>query len=69
MLNLENCIAEISKWMHWNFLKLTESNIEYLVVGSQWNLVKLRDVSNIKVGDMSVETSVSMRNMGAIFGL
>ena len=39
---------------------------EYLVVGSTQNMSKRKDVSNIKVGDMSVERSASVRIIGAI---
>jgi len=64
---LEKCIADVSAWMQKNFLKLNHSKTEYLVIGSRHGLQQLEDVSVIRIGDSSVESAKSVRNIGAIF--
>ena len=64
---LEQCIEDVREWMQNNFLKLNNSKTEYLIVGTQSNVNKLRDASCIHVGDISVSSSSSVRNIGAIF--
>ena len=52
--------------MNKNFLKLNDSKTEFLVLGSQHQLKKLK-TDNITVGETSIPASQSVRNIGAIF--
>ena len=63
---LEECISEIRDWMRLNHLKLNESKTEFLVIGSPANLRQLHSQS-IKIGDATVASTPSARNIGAIF--
>ena len=48
--NLENCLEDIRVWMSLNFPNLNESKKEFIIVGVQQQLNKIRKLS-IKVGD------------------
>jgi hypothetical protein len=63
---LEACITEIRIWMKSNFLKLNDSKTEFLILGSHHQLAKVPP-SSITIGDISVSTSSTARNIGAIF--
>ena len=64
---LERCISDVSAWMKKNFLKLNHSKTEYLVVGTKNSLQHASNTSTIKIGDISVSSSASARNIGAVF--
>ena len=49
--------------MHQNKLKVNESKTEFLVVGSKSNRMKA-DVTQLRVGQSTVDTSDTVRNLG-----
>ena len=65
---LNRCIEDVRTWMHNNILKLNDSKTEYLIVGTKSNLKSLDNaVSSLHIGGTSVNSSNSVRNIGAIF--
>ena len=64
---LEKCIADVSAWMHKNFLKLNNSQTEFKLIGSKHNLKDLENVTEIRIGDTTVRCLISVRNIEAIF--
>ena len=64
---MESCIADVRTWMHDNHLKLNHSKTEFIVIGSKHGLQQAQYVSSIKIGNTTVETSKSVKNIGAIF--
>ena len=65
---LESCIKDVSAWMKDNFLKLNHSKTEYIVIGTKHQVQKSsQDISSIKVGESSVNSSSNVRNIGAVF--
>ena len=64
---LEKCIADVSERMHKNFLKLNNSTIEFLVIGSKHHLKDLENVTEIRVGDtIVVRSQVSEEHLSNI---
>jgi hypothetical protein len=63
---LEECIAEIRVWMRQNFLKGNDEKTEVLFLGSATNISRLSQPA-INIGDHDVESTKSVRNLGAIF--
>ena len=48
------CIVDVSEWVHKNFLKLSNSKTEFIVIGSKHNLKEVENVSKISIGDNTV---------------
>ena len=48
LTNLQNCIQDIRLWMRTNLLKLNDSKMEFIMVGSKQNLLKA-DAKNTAV--------------------
>ena len=63
---VEACIAEVRSWMASNYLKLNDDKTEFIVLGSNHHLQKVQKKS-VSVGGISVSSSSSVRNIGAIF--
>ena len=63
---MEKCISEIRDWMFKNHLKLNDSKTEFLVVGSKYLTKQMDSVSQIKIGDSSVDAVSDAKNIGAI---
>ena len=61
--NLENCLEDIRAWMSLNFLKLNKNKTEFIIVGVQQQLDKVRDLS-IKIGDDKITNSAVVKNLG-----
>jgi hypothetical protein len=66
MKKLENCVAEIRCWMASNFLKLNDDKTELIFLGTSKNLAKL-SVNTVQIGDSTIESSKTVRNIGAVF--
>ena len=64
---MESCIADSSTWMHDNHLKLNHSNTEYVIIGTKHGLQQAQHVSSIQFGNITMESSKSVKNTGAIF--
>ena len=63
---LESCIKDVEKWMQNNFLKLNGDKTELIIFGSPSGLRKIKQIS-INVGDQTINTTQSVRNLGVIF--
>ena len=66
MSKLEDCIADIRKWMSSNYLKLNDDKTELIFLGTSKNLSKLT-ITSVQIGDSKIESSSHVRNIGAIF--
>ena len=63
--SMEQCINDIKKWMHSNFLKLNEDKTEFLVVHPKHR--QTPPVHSITVGNDNIEPSECARNIGVVF--
>ena len=61
--NLQNCIDEIRFWMRVNLLKLNDSKMEFIILGTQQQLNNVPDTT-IKIGEDHINPSSSVRNLG-----
>ena len=66
LISLEKCITEIKAWMKTNLLKLNDSKTEVILCGSKHHLKNHGQIS-IKVGECSISSVSSVRNLGAFF--
>ena len=66
LCKLERCIEAIRNWMAINWLKLNDDKTEFIVLGSNPNLSKIKTHS-ITVGEHQIRRSNEVRNIGAIF--
>ena len=64
--HLELCIDGIKSWMSQNILKLNEDKTEVIVFGSRKYLEGMPSIS-IRVGDCTITSTRSVRNLGAHF--
>ena len=60
---MESCIADISKWMHSDKLKLNSDKTECLLIGTRQQLQKVSNISTLSVGDSQVAPSCELRNL------
>ena len=65
-LSLQNCIFDIRTWMTFNKLKLNDSKTEFFVAASPYNFKNMPDLT-LKIGDVSIKPSETIRNLGAFF--
>ena len=65
MNQMEACIAEINSWMAINFLKLNDSKTEFIIIGTNQNIVKVSEWT-VSVGDAEVLPSMTVRDIGAM---
>ena len=63
---MENCIHDIRQWMLQDKLMINDAKTEFLVIGTQQQLSKLT-ISNIRVGDVTISSSIHVRNLGSWF--
>ena len=64
-LYLELCVKDIKTWSTANYLKLNEDKTEVLHIKSRFQ--KPSDLSNIQIGDSTVESTSCARNLGVQF--
>ena len=64
--DLEACIAEIKLWMTAKKLKLNDSKTEFLIITTPYYRKMFRDLT-LKIGDVSVASVSSAKNLGVIF--
>ena len=62
---MEECVAEIKKWMRKNMLKLNDKT-EVLVLSTLFFSDRLHEI-HIIIGNASVQAGESVRNLGVIF--
>ncbi len=61
---MENCLADVKKWMLVNKLKMNDSKTEFIIIGSRQQLDKI-EFSSIQVGNSVVKAVESVRDLGA----
>ena len=64
MDRLEQCIEDIRKWMASHYLKLNDSNTEFMIFGSPHDTTKVT-AWTVSVGDTEIFPPSSARNIGA----
>ena len=64
---MESCIADISRWMHTDKLKLNSDKTECLLIGTRQQLQKVSNISILSVGDSQIAPSCEVRNLGTWF--
>ena len=62
-MRMEECLADIRRWMVQNMLKLNDSKTEVLVVVRKEQRLSVRNIK-VKVGDSSIVPSKCVRNLG-----
>ena len=60
---MENYLEDIRTWMSINFVKLNENKTEFIIVGVQQQLDKVKEPS-IKIGDDKITNSAVVKNLG-----
>ena len=63
---LERCLAEVWTWMRYNFLKLNDSKMEFIVFRVHQQLLKVQDIT-ITMGDDTIHEKPVVRNSGMFF--
>ena len=63
---MEQCISELRNWMSRNMLKLNDDKTEFIILGTDVSLKKVK-IESIKVGNHEIKTVESVRNIGAMF--
>ena len=66
MHRIECCLADIISWMNRNILKLNADKTELMLFSSKHNHQYLENIS-ITVGESEIDSSNSLRNLGAYF--
>ena len=64
---MESCIADISRWMHTDKLKLNSDKTECLLIGTRQQLHKVSNISILSVGDSQIAPSCEVRNLRTWF--
>jgi len=65
VVQMQNCLCEMRRWMENNHLKLNDSKTEYMVIGSKFLVNKIDSPLTIQIGEETVTASASVRNIGA----
>ena len=63
---LEQCILEIRSWMVTHKLKLNDDKTDFIVISSPHNNKEINSVQ-IKIGNETINTSKTVRNLGVVF--
>ena len=63
---MEQCISELRNWMSRNMLKLNDDKTEFIILGTDVSLKKVK-IESIKVGNHEIKAVESVRNIGAMF--
>ena len=67
VINAENCVLAVQKWMTINMLKLNAEKTEVMVIGSRQQLAKF-NLASIIIADSSVPIqTLPVRNLGVFF--
>ena len=64
---IENCVSEIKKWMISNFLALNDTKTEVICFSSKFIRNHEPSITDIKIGDATIDTSSVVRNLGVLF--
>ena len=60
---LENCVTKTRTWMNANLLKLNDKKTEFVIVGTNQQLSKLKDIS-VRVGNETINPVETVRDLG-----
>ena len=63
---LESCVSDIKKWMLSNMLMLNDGKTEVIIFGSRHNMQLVPSI-DVVVGDCTIKSVCSVRNLGAYF--
>ena len=63
---LEQCVRQIRSWMVTNKLKLNDDKTDFIMISSPYNAKEINGLK-IKIGDETISTSKSVRNLGVVF--
>ena len=63
---LIQCVSAVRSWMLQHKLKINDDKTEFLIIGGRQQLCKVKN-SNIIVGNSSISSTSSARNLGVIF--
>lgn len=66
VITIESCVDKIRNWMCNNFLSLNESKTEVVCFSSRFKKSGAC-IKNVRIGDVAVETSSIVRNLGVMF--
>ncbi len=64
---MQNCLADIRRWMNENMLKLNDTKTEFMVIGKTSSLRKLPSTRQIIMGDECIVATENAKNIGAVF--
>ena len=65
VMQLQNCISEISDWMNMNKLKINENKTEFLIAGTSQQHVKVL-LDSLSVSGTIIPASSCVKNLGVI---
>ena len=60
---LENCVTKTRTWMNANLLKLNDKKTEFVIVGTNQQLSKLKDIS-VRVGNETINPVETVHDLG-----
>ena len=64
---LNSCLSDIRTWMLHNKLKINDDKTEFLLLSSAHAKSKLKDDHKLNVGNASIPTSSTAKNLGVMF--
>ena len=62
---MDKCISDLHDWMTSSKLKMNDDKTECMLIGTRQQLTKL-SINHISVGDTTVTTSQTVRNLGML---
>ena len=63
---MQNCIADIRKWMLQNRLRLNDDKTEFITIGTRQQLAKV-NIDSMQVGESSIAPTSRVKNLGCWF--
>ena len=63
---MQNCIADITKWMLQNRLRLNDDKTEFIIIGTRQQLAKV-NIDSMQVGESSIAPTSRVKNLGCWF--
>ena len=63
---MQNCIADIRKWMLQDRLRLNDDKTEFIIIGTRQKLAKV-NIYPMQVGESSIAPTSRVKNLGCWF--
>ena len=63
---MQNCIADVRRWMLSDRLKLNDDKTEVIIIGTRQQLAKV-NINEFRAGDALIQPSSEVRNLGCWF--